>query len=345
MRLLSRLPRTERLHRELMAKPWAPDQVMERPAKTKAGAPDRYELMGFDVEERIRVEVARPDGTTVTEERVIPARAVRVYSTALLKTKIASLERLRARENRKAIDQIRAWQDIVYACADDAQRACDRHLGQYTAITHDLHALVERHEGPAKRGRGRPRARPEPALVAAVHWKVRYRTTPVSAEAAASRLHDQASFILIRTRNRGWTCTDQEMVDRYRRQFHLEHGFAWLKSGAAINPMFIETPSRIAAMGFIYCLGLMTWNLIQRTVRAHLAKTGTGLPYHRNKPSANITTRFLFELFPIVQTITITHDNGQRDKQTLGIDHWQTRAMEALGTSADAFKPVMPQPR
>jgi hypothetical protein len=71
------------------------------------------------------------------------------------------------------------------------------------------------------------------------------------------------------------------MIDHYRQQYHCEHGFAWLKSGADINPMFIETPLRIASMGFIYCIGLMTWNIIQRTVRAHLKATNSGLPYHQ----------------------------------------------------------------
>ena len=134
---------------------------------------------------------------------------------------------------------------------------------------------------------------------------------------------------------------DADMIDRYRLQYHCEHGFAWLKSGADINPMFIESPKRIAAMGLIYCVGLMTWNLIQRTVRAHLVATGSGLPYHRKKTSANITTRFLFELFPSVHTLVIDHGNGGREKQTLGLEHWQVKACEALGASPDAFKPVM----
>ena len=85
----------------------------------------------------------------------------------------------------------------------------------------------------------------------------------------------------------------------------------------------------------------MTWNLIQRTVRAHLKATNTGLPYHRNKPSANITTRFMFELFPSVQTVVIVQDDGRREKQTVGLLLWQQRTIEALGTRPDAFKPVM----
>lgn len=343
MRLLSRLPRSERLHRDLMAHAWAPTQVIERPGRMAAAPAERYEVMGWDVTRPISVETIQPDGKTWSETREMPARAIRVYSTALLKTKLATLERLRSREARQVLAQIRDWQDVAYACVEDAQRAADRHVGQYEAVTHDLTALVERRDGPAKPGRGRPRRHQEPALAAAIHWRVRYHTTPVDDAVSAQRLHDQASFILIRTRNSGWDCTDADMLDHYRQQYHCEHGFAWLKSGADINPMFIETPQRIAAMGLIYCIGLMAWNLIQRTVRAHLTATKTGLPYHRNKPSAHITTRFLFELFPSVQTVVLVHPDGRRDKQTVGIEHWQQRAIEALGTAMDAFKPVMPQ--
>lgn len=343
MRLLSRLPRTEVIHRDVMAKEWKPTEVIQRPGKTKSAPPERYELMGFDVERTITVETKDSSGKITTQKRIIPARAVRIYSTALLSTKIATLARTRIREDRRAKDQIRDWQAVAYACEVDAQRAADRHVAQYQAITHDLTATVERHEGPAKRGRGRPSKRPEPELNAKVHWRVRYTVTAVAQTVSEKRLHDQASFILIRTRTRGWDIPDAEMIDRYRQQYQLEHGFAWLKSGADINPMFIETPSRIAAMGMIYCLGLMIWNLIQRTVRAHLVATKTGLPYHRNKPSDKITTRFLFELFPKVQTLVVIHADGRREKRTLGLEEWQKKSIEALGTKSTAFMPVMPK--
>lgn len=137
--------------------------------------------------------------------------------------------------------------------------------------------------------------------------------------------------------------SDTEMIERYRDQYIVEHGFSWLKTGAEINPMFLETPHRIAALCFIYCLGLMIWNLIQRTVRKNLTAWKKGLPYHRNKLSANITTRFLFELFPSVQTIPITLTNGTKTKKLAGLGQWQQLATQALGTGESAFAPVIPK--
>lgn len=344
LHLLSRLPRTHRLHAELMAKPWADPQVVEHPAKG-GKVMDRYEYHGFDVEELFTIETTTSDGQAQRRELRVPARAVRVYSTALLRTKLKTLGRLRSRETRSAITAIRDWQDCVYACEVDARRAADRQIAQAQWATLDLHAEVVRHDGPAARGRGRPRKRPEPPLVADVHWRVRYRTTPVDDATIATRLHDQASFILIRTTSPDWTISDAEMIRRYRDQYHVEHGFSWLKTGAEINPMFLETPHRIAALCFIYCLGLMIWNLIQRTVRKTLTAEKKGLPYHRRKLSANITTRFLFELFPSVQTVPITIPGQATIKKLVGMGQWQQLAVHALGTAASAFSPVSNCPR
>ncbi|MBA3939402.1 MAG: hypothetical protein H0X38_18290 [Planctomycetes bacterium] len=129
-------------------------------------------------------------------------------------------------------------------------------------VTIDLHAAITRVEGPLVRGRGRPRKRPEPEL-AKSHYRIAYHTSPVSEDICTQRLRTQATFILIRTRNDGWVIDDAELIDRYKGQYHNEHGFAWLKSGPShkgLNPIFLATPTRIASLCFLYCVGLVIWD-------------------------------------------------------------------------------------
>lgn len=106
----------------------------------------------------------------------MPARAIRVFSSALLRQKLATLTRIREREGRSAIALLRDWQAMAYACADDAQRAGERHCAQADFVTLDVTAQVRTVEGPFKRGRGRPRKIPESAL-AFKHYRVTYTTT------------------------------------------------------------------------------------------------------------------------------------------------------------------------
>lgn len=345
LRLLSRLPRSHRLHREIMAKPWVSPERIERPAESASREPDFYEILGFDVDEELTVERLPEDPMQRVrrETLTVPARAVRVFSSALLRQKVATLTRTREREARTAVKLVRDWQARAYACADDAQRAAERHCAESEFITLNLTACINAIDGPFKRGRGRPRKTPEPAL-AASHYRIVYTATPVSDEISAARLHCHATFILIRTRTKGWTIDDAELIERYKGQYHNEHGFSWLKSGSGakgINPIFLATPTRIASLCFLYLVGLMLWNLIQRTVRMNLKKSGQGLPYRRNKPSDRITTRFLFELFPRVQTVPFTVGGGPTVKKLVGVSDIITLACSVLGTRLDAFSPVL----
>ena len=134
------------------------------------------------------------------------------------------------------------------------------------------------------------------------------------------------------------------MITRYKGQYHNEHGFSWLKSGSGykgINPIFIETPTRIASLCFLYVIGLMVSTLIQRTVRMNLKKWQKGLPYHRNKPSDRITTRFLFELFPKVQVVPFSVSGGELQKKLVGMNSVTELACAALGTNISGFSPVL----
>jgi hypothetical protein len=172
------------------------------------------------------------------------------------------------------------------------------------------------------------------------HYRIDYEAQPVSETVRTQRLTQQSTFILIRTRSKGWSIADEEMIERYKGQFHNEHGFAWLKSGPShkgLNPIFLETPKRIASLCFLYVVGLMVWTLIQRTVRKNLKEWKVGLPYHRNKPSDNITTRFFFELFPSVQTVPYSTPDGNERVQLVGITPILELACKALGTDVGVF--------
>ena len=345
LRLLSRLPRHHRLHREIMAQQCPVTERVERAGKKGTKEADYYEISGFDVDEVLKVEIpsADPTGTTQRQTLSVPARAVRVFSSALLRQKLGTLARTRESESKAAHKQMAAWQAVAYACAEDAERAAQRHLTEVEFTTLNLHACVQEIEGPFKRGRGRPRKSSEPALDTERHYRIIYATVPAAESEVTQRLRQAATFIQIRTRNPGWQITDAEMIDNYRSQYVCEHGFSWLKSGGGpkgINPIYLATPKRIAALCFLYLIGLMVYSLIQRTVRMNLTKWNLGLPYHRNKPSPKITTRFLFELFPKVQTVTYRVPGEEQVKKVLGINPVTDLACRALGVRGDAFKPV-----
>jgi len=341
MRVLSRLPRNHTIHTEMMAAAWKPTQRIEMPPKNKTDKPDVYEFMSFDIDEAFTIETpaVAPETKPHRETFTVPTRAIRIHSTALLRTKTKSLERIRVREAVLSKRSIGTWQGIGYACEADAIRAGERHCLDHRWVTLDLHPVPIRVTGELKRRPGRPPRRPATAIIGE-HYRLTYTTTPVDKKITKKRLHDQSTFILIRTRNKGWNINDTEMIPRYKGLYHNENGFAWLKSGAGLNPVFLHTPRRIASLCFVYCLGLMAWNLIQREVRSTLKKTHKMLPYHRGKPSNRITTRFLFELFQQVMVVPFTLADGETKSVLAGFDEHTENACNALNINKNAFKPV-----
>ncbi len=345
LRLLSRLPRNHALHHVIMEKPITTMTRVDRLTSHGKLMQDYYEMDGFDVEEILDMpKEQRAVDPQKRKHLEVPARAVRVFSSALMRRKVATLARITEREAARAKRCIADWQAIPHACRTDAERVAQRQCAESEFVTIDIVATIRAVDGPYKRGRGRPRKYREPELSDS-HYRIDYIAKPVSEAVRTARLRQQSTFILIRTRNRGWTMSDQEMIERYKGQYHNEHGFAWLKSGPShkgLNPIFLATPTRIASLCFLYVVGLMVWTLIQRTVRSNLKKWNTGLPYHRNKPSDKITTRFFFELFPSVQTVPYSTPDREQKVQLVGVTPTIELACKALGSSLGIFQPAPP---
>jgi transposase len=180
LRLLSRLPRTHKLHDWIMEKSWKPEGRLKIPAKGKRQEADEYEFMGFDVEEILTLDTTSsvPKSPKTHENVEVPARAVRIFSSALLRTKMKSLNRVHTREIKAAKAAIGKWQNCGYACQTDALRASERHVRDHGWVTLDLIPTLIPVVGPMKPRPGRPSLNPETPLIGD-HYLITYATKPV----------------------------------------------------------------------------------------------------------------------------------------------------------------------
>jgi len=276
--------------------------------------------------------------------RVIPVRVVSCFSSELYRQKAETLGAIAQREGLRAVKLLARLARRTYACAADAQQELDALCQEQPFVTLEISGRVGQREIPRRRARrGRPRAdeaAPEPDI----RFALNVHTTPASPAANAARLRRAATYVLVRNRMDDWQLDDHEMITRYSHQWRCEHGFSWLKSEAAINPMFLESPRRIQALCFLYTLALMVHTIIQRNVRKYLVANKLALPYHRNKPSDKITARFFYELYRNVTTQIVQID-GHREKRIYGMDEWTTCGLKALGASPRAYRPVIERPR
>src|SRR5262245_62080867 len=159
-----------------------------------------------------------------------------------------------------------------FACAADAEAA----IAEYA------------HHGPGQRGR-----RPRPWRYHAVRYRVvaatrrtrrarRGRPAKMDPPPLASgyRLVVEVEALAHPEEDKGWTglattvgaevCGDADILQAYQDQnTTVAPGLRWIKNPAAIAPVWLEKPERIAALAMLTVIGLLVYSIIQRQVRLY----------------------------------------------------------------------------
>ena len=274
--LVTLVPRTCTVRQELEV--WGQQQpgfplLVEKPGRTKAEEPRRWH--GQSV--RRQVEVEYSDGCIAQEE----LRFVVVHSSQLAQQQTPTYAAAQEKEAAALADHGRHVHARWFACLPDAEAAIVEYEGQ----------------GPGHRGR-----RPRPWRYHAVHYRIvadtRHTRRPRRGRPAKTappplesgyRLVVEVEALANAAEDNGWTVlattvsvedgTDGEILQAYQDQnTTVEPGFRWIKNPAAIAPVWLEKPERIAALAMLTVLGLLVYSVIQRQVRLYLLTHDEQLP-------------------------------------------------------------------
>jgi transposase len=138
----------------------------------------------------------------------------------------------------------------------------------------------------------------------------------------------------------GWTvlattvgtagCSDEQILRAYQEQNStVEPGLRWIKNPAAITPMWLENPERIAALAMLTIVGLLVYGLIQRQVRLYLQEHEQHLPGNKG-PTDTPTAAVVMSLFTPVMMVQIQVDKTVV-RQVYGWQDHHGRVCDALG--------------
>src|SRR5215813_11093640 len=156
----------------------------------------------------------------------------------------------------------RGGQPPTFACEADAHQAATLCLRELRVNQHQLTYTVSADWVPAKRTiRGRPpKATPRPQRqIWRVSWHVHEAT-----EAIRTRARRESRFVLVTNVLAPQDLSDPDLLRADKGQPAAELSFKWAKNPAAIAPIFLETPTRIAALGCVYLLALLVYTQIGR---------------------------------------------------------------------------------
>jgi len=157
----------------------------------------------------------------------------------------------------------------------------------------------------------------------------------VEVEALANVEADHGGTVLATTVD-AEVCTDGEILQAYQDQnTTVEPGLRWIKNPAAIAPVWLEKPERIAALARLTVLGLLVYSVIQRQVRLYLRTHDQQLPGNKGM-TATPTAAVVLALFAQVALVQLWIDE-QEVMQLSGVQPHHLLVCAALGLDASWY--------
>ena len=309
--------------------------LLEKPGRTRQESPRRWH--GASVVRQGEVEDA--DGRLDLAE----IRFLVVHSSQLADQTAVAYAAAQAKEAERLAEHIRRVEARWFACAADAEAAIADYAGRgqgrrgrppHPWRYHAVDYRVEAVSVPQKRTRrGRPPKTEGPQV------EVRYRLA-VHREALVPAA-DTYGWTVLATTVPPAVCTDTEILQAYQEQhITVEPGFRWIKNPAAISPVWLEKPERIAALAMLTVVGLLVYAVIQRQVRLYLCEHARHIPGNKGL-TATPTAAVVFALFTPGMLVYSTVDNSP-SRQVYGVQDDHLLICEAVGIDPAWYQGAAP---
>ena len=329
--LVTLVPRTCAVRQELEA--WGRRQpvlplVLEKPGRTKDEAPRHWHGQS------VMRQVEYSDGQ-VTQEEV---RFIVVHSSQLAHQQIQTYAVAQEKEAQAVADHVKRIQAQWFACLPDVEAAIAAYEGR----------------GPGRRGR-----RPRPWRYHVVRYRIVAETrhtrrarrgrpakTELPPMESGYRLEVEVESLPNPEEDNGWTVLattvspavspDAEILQAYQEQHTtVEPGCRWIKNPAAITPVWLEKPERIAALAMLTVVGLLVYSIIQRQVRLYLHTHDQQLPGNKG-PTATPTAAVVLALFAQVALVQFRLGD-QEGEQIYGVQPHHLLICDALSLDSSWY--------
>jgi transposase len=154
---------------------------------------------------------------------------------------------------------------------------------------------------------------------------------------ALVKLEEDNGWTVLATTVSTEACADAEILQAYQEQnTTVEPGFRWSKNPAAIAPVWLEKPARIAALAMLTVRGLLVYSVIQRQVRLSLRTHDQQLPGNKGLttiPTATVVLAWFAQIALVQFWI-----EDQEVTQISGIPPYHLLVCDALGLDASWYE-------
>jgi transposase len=232
----------------------------------------------------------------------VDLRLAVVYSSHLFQQKQATYHRQLEKEKERLSKEIDQLMKQEFSCENDASQALEvwsRKQGRKSPfpMTCRVQTLIR----PVKRqGRGRPK-KTEEAKQETVYTLV-VDLLAVPQEVIAEHERRLGYFVLATNANDPAILPTVDILREYKQQSTVELRFKFLKDPTFVDALYLKTPERIEALGYLLLLALFIYMTIERRLRLALEQKQIRLQPMKGQYTTKPTAR---QIFLMLSAITV----------------------------------------
>jgi len=198
-------------------------------------------------------------------------RAIVVRSSARAEEPV--LERQLEGERVRLERALERLQRRRFGCRGDAEAACAAWLAAQGETLHRVRLeVVEQTRELAYARRGRPRRGERRPTV--TEYVVRGQVEAPAGEVLAWEAYRRSSFVLVTNLEDREAWSARRVLEEYRAQGLVEQKFRFVKDPRYVPGVWLHTPRRIEALGYVFAMACLVYSVFERRVRRALAERG-----------------------------------------------------------------------
>ena len=232
-------------------------------------------------------------------------RFIVVRSSSLDKTKEKTLQRLLKKERKMLEKQVKGLNKEEFKCKPDAEARMKAVLKEHEMLHGITGTIVE--NVLVKRKPGRPSKNQPQAPMETITYGIVWTIHPPIEQKLEHWRQRKAAFVLITSVSEA-LYDDYDVLKEYKKQINVEVRFRFLKDPMFVNAIYLKTPRRIEALGYVILLAVMIASLLELRIRNALKQEKAAISSGSRKKIKRPTARLLLNMLNRILVVYLDYD-------------------------------------
>jgi transposase len=181
-----------------------------------------------------------------------------------------------------------------------------------------------------KRKPGRPPKNKSEPLLETITYGIEWAIQPPTEQELEDWRQRKTAFVLITSVSEA-LYDDYDVLKEYKKQINVEVRFRFLKDPMFVNAIYLKTPKRVEALGYVILLAVMIASLLELRIRNALDREKSTISAGSRKKVQRPTARLLLNMLNSILVVYLDYDGHMERHFPHDINPEVLRVLELAG--------------